>query len=116
MNLAILSDTICAQSAEWELVRVIYSGMKFQQTTDLSDSLAYPFIFWNGMSGCGALGDEPIQACILRIGNVSIRLTSRPSGHFIHGLGKLREEILCAVSGRLVNVQGVSYNLVLIIF
>jgi hypothetical protein len=51
------------------------------------------------------IGEDPIQGSTTRIGKVSICLISQGRDHFSDGLETLREEFLCHVSRRLVNIS-----------
>jgi hypothetical protein len=65
----------------------------------------YPLIFWIGSGGCGVMESEKLQGCTTLIRKVLISLSSQPRGHFIYQLITLREEFICAVFGRLVNLN-----------
>jgi hypothetical protein len=51
------------------------------------------------------MSDEPIQGSTTRIRKVLIFLMLQARNHFIHDLETLREDFLCAVFGRLVNIN-----------
>jgi hypothetical protein len=51
MNLAILNDAICTESAEWQVVRATYKVDHVQRTMALYDQLVCPLIFWNALGG-----------------------------------------------------------------
>jgi hypothetical protein len=48
---------------------------------------------------------ERLQDSITLIREVLIALILQPHDHFIHELGTLREEFICAVYGRLINLD-----------
>jgi hypothetical protein len=48
---------------------------------------------------------EKLQGCTTLIRKVLISLIPQPRDHFIHQLITLREEFICAVFGRLVNLN-----------
>jgi hypothetical protein len=71
----------------------------------LYDHLIYPLIFWTRYGGCGVMESEKLQGCTTLIRKVPIFLIVQPWDHFIHHLITLREEFICAVFGRLVNLN-----------
>jgi hypothetical protein len=64
-----------------------------------------PLIFWTGSGGCGVMESEKSQSCTTLIRKVLISLILQSRDHFIHQLITLREEFICAVFGRLVNLN-----------
>jgi hypothetical protein len=105
MNLAIMNaDGISAESAEFEVLHNTYRARKIKQWTIEYDQLVYPLIFWNGKGGCGVMTDAPMHGSTKRIRKALICLMLQPRDHFIHSLETLREEFICSVSGRLVNM------------
>jgi hypothetical protein len=106
MNLAILNpDGIQEHSAEWVARRNHYTTEKLPQTSALADQLIYPLIFWNGQGGLGMIKNESVQGVTTRFRKIVICLTLQPREHFIHSLEALWEKFLCAINGRLVNLQ-----------
>jgi hypothetical protein len=71
----------------------------------LYDQLMYPLIFWTGSGGCGVMEFEKLQGCTTLIRKVLISLILQPRDHFIHQLRTIREEHICVVFGRLVNLN-----------
>jgi hypothetical protein len=106
MNLAILNaDPTMRVPHEIETVNRCYKVCAIPQHTMLYDKLVYPLIFWDGHGGCGSpKADEWTDATAL-IRKTTISLLFQPRGHFIHGLGTLREEFICSISGRLSNLR-----------
>jgi hypothetical protein len=71
----------------------------------LYDQLVYPLIFWTGSGGCGVMESEKLQRSTAPIRKGLISLILQPWDHFVHQLITLREEFICAVFGRLVNLN-----------
>jgi hypothetical protein len=69
------------------------------------DQLAYPLIFWNGHGGRGAAENEELQKIISLIRTTLISLALQKRSHFIHQFPTLRDEFICAGSGRIVNMS-----------
>jgi hypothetical protein len=67
--------------------------------------LIYPLIFWNGTGGCGVEAGQPFQKATTLMRKSLIALVMQPRGYFLHEMGTLREEFICALSGRLVNLN-----------
>jgi hypothetical protein len=106
MNLAILNaDGISAESAEFQVLKAKYQLEKVTQWTTQYDQLIYLLIFWNGRGGCGAKQGETMQGSTKRIRKVVICLMLQLRNHFLHALDTLREEFLCSVSSRLINIH-----------
>jgi hypothetical protein len=61
--------------------------------------------FWTGSGGSGVMESEKLQGCTTLIRKVLISLILQPRDHFIHQLITLREAFICAVFGRLVNLN-----------
>jgi hypothetical protein len=106
LNLAIFNaEGALLDDHQLEVVRNSYHTQKFSQTHMLYDQLVYPLIFWAGSGGCGVMESEKLQGCTTLIRKVLISLILQPLDHFIHQLITLREEIICSVFGRLVNLN-----------
>jgi hypothetical protein len=76
--------------------------MKGPQRPMLDDKLVYPLIFGTGtVCGCGSAqwGDWTRTTLLIRETVVSLIFQYR--GHFIHQMTTLREEFICAGSGKL---------------
>jgi hypothetical protein len=71
----------------------------------LYDQLVYPLIFWDGTGGCGIQANGNTQKASTLIRKSLISLILQPCGHFLHQMSTLREEFICAVSGRLFNLR-----------
>jgi hypothetical protein len=65
----------------------------------------YPLIFWTESGGCGVMESEKLQGCTTLIRKVLISVILLSRDHFIHQLINLREDFICAVFGRLVNLN-----------
>jgi hypothetical protein len=106
MNLAIVNgEEALFDDHQLEVVRNSYPTQKLSQVYMLYDQLVYPLIFWTGSRGCGVMESEKLQGCTTLIRKVLISLLLQPRDHFIHQLITLREEFICAVFGRLVNLN-----------
>jgi hypothetical protein len=106
MNLGIFNaERALLDDQQLEVVRSSYHTQKLSQAHILCDQLAYPLIFWTGSSGCGVMESEKLQGCMTLIRKVLISLILQPQDHFIHELITLREEFICAIFGRLVNLN-----------
>jgi hypothetical protein len=106
MNLAIFNaEGALLNDHQIEALRISYQTHKLCQFHMLYDQLVYPLIFWTGFGGCGVSEDEGPQGASTRIRKALISLILQPRDHFIHQLTTLREEFVCAVSGRLVNLR-----------
>jgi hypothetical protein len=62
-------------------------------------------IFWGGSGGCGIMKSETFQDSAALIQKVLISLILQRRDHFVHQLITLREEIVCAVFSRLINLN-----------
>jgi hypothetical protein len=62
-------------------------------------------IFWTGSGGCGVMESEKLQGCTTLIPKVLIHLILQLWNHFIPRLIALREEFICAIFDRLVNMN-----------
>jgi hypothetical protein len=71
----------------------------------LYDQLVYPLVFWTEAGGCGNMESERLQSSTALIRKVLIALILQRRDHFIHQLGALREEFICAVYGRLIDMD-----------
>jgi hypothetical protein len=106
MNLAIFNaEGALLDDHQLEVVRNSYHTQNLSQADMLYDQLVYPLIFWTGSGDCGVMEYEKLQGCTTPIRQVLISLILQPRGHFIHQLITLREEFICAVFGRLVNLN-----------
>jgi hypothetical protein len=106
MNLAIFNaDGILLDDHQLEVVCNSYHTQKLSQVHILYDQLAYPLIFWTGSGGCGVMESERLQGCTTLIRKVLMSLILQPRDHFIHQLITLREEFICAIFDRLVNLN-----------
>jgi hypothetical protein len=101
-NLAIVTNGSPARPQDVEAMRVGYGRQKLTQYERLHDQLIYPLIFWNGTGGCGVDTGEPFQKATPLMRKSLIALVMQPRGYFLHEMGTLREEFICALSGRLV--------------
>jgi hypothetical protein len=88
-----------------EVVHNSYHTQKLSQAHMLYGQLAYPLVFWTGSGGCGVMESEKLQGCTTLIRKVLISLVFQPRDHFIHELITLREKFICAVFGRMVNLN-----------
>jgi DNA polymerase III delta prime subunit len=105
MNLAIFNaEGPLLEDHQMEVLRMSYQSEKLSQFHMRYDQLVYPLIFWNGSGGCGIHESEKLQGSTTLIRKVLISLILQPRDHFIHQLTTLREEFICAVSGRLINL------------
>jgi hypothetical protein len=106
MNLAIFNaEGLLLNDHQMEVLRNSYQTQKLSQFQMLYDQLVYPLIFWSGSGGCGISQSETLSGATTLIRKVLISLILQPRDHFIHSLATLREEFICAVSGRLVNLK-----------
>jgi hypothetical protein len=105
MNLAILNaEGLLLNEHEMEVLRNSYQPQKPCQFHMLYDQLVYPLIFWTGSVGCGIHRSENLQGSMILIRKVLISLILQPRDHFIHQFKNLREEFICAVHDRLINL------------
>jgi hypothetical protein len=88
-----------------EVVRNSYHTQNLSQAHMLYDQLVYPLIFWTGSGGCGVMKSEKLQGCTTLIRKVLISRILHRRDRFIHQLITLREGFICAVFGRLVNLN-----------
>jgi hypothetical protein len=106
MNLAIFNaEGISLTEHQLEVLRTSYHTEKLSQHHMLYDQLVYPLIFWTGSGGCGISQSEDFRRSPTIIRKCLISLILQPRNHFIHQLMSLREEFICAVSGRLINLR-----------
>jgi hypothetical protein len=106
MNLAIFNaEGIALNHHELEVLEKSYKRQQLSQNHMLYDQLVYPLIFWTGSGGCGITESENLQGSTTLIRKVLISLILQPRNHFIHQLTSLREEFICAVSGRLIKIH-----------
>jgi hypothetical protein len=106
MNLAILNGDVPGTCAhEIEVVDRAYKAKKIPQQTMLYNQLVYPLIFWDGHGGCGSRDADDWKRVTTLIRKTAIALVLQPREHFIHAMAMLREEFICAVSGRLSNLR-----------
>jgi hypothetical protein len=106
MNLGVFNadgEFVCAH--EIEAVRSSYETRKLCQHIMLYDKLVYPLIFWDGHGGCGSADSDESRRVPTLIRKSLIALCLQDRGHFIHKLQTLREEFICAISGRLSNMR-----------
>jgi hypothetical protein len=105
MNLAIMNaHGISAQPVKWEVLRHTYQVTKLSQFTVRYHQLVYPLIFWNRKGDCGIIEAEELKKCTTRIRKVPDCLMFRSRDQFTHTMETLREEFICIVSRRLVNI------------
>jgi hypothetical protein len=106
MNLAIFSmEGALLDNHQLEVVPNSYHTHRLSQAHILYDQLVDPLTFWTWSGGCGAMESEKLQGRTTLIRKVLISLILQPQDHFIHQLIALREEFICAVFGRLVNLN-----------
>jgi hypothetical protein len=106
MNLAVSNaEGVLLDDHQLEVVRNSYHTQKLSQAHTLYDQLMYPLIFWTGSGSCGVMESEKLQGGATPIRRALISLILQPRDHFIHQLIALREEFICAVFGRLVNLN-----------
>jgi hypothetical protein len=106
MNLAIFNaEGALLDDHQLEVVCDSYHTPKLSEAHMLYDQLVYPWIFWAGSGGCGVMESEKLQGFTRLIRKVLISLTLQPREHFIHQLITLREGLICAVFGLLVNLN-----------
>jgi hypothetical protein len=82
-----------------------YQPQKCCQFHMLDDQFGYLLIFWTRCGACAILESEKLQTSPTLIRKVWASLISRPRDHFVHQSTTLREEFICAGSGRLVNIN-----------
>jgi uncharacterized circularly permuted ATP-grasp superfamily protein len=70
----------------------------------LYDQYVYALIFWTASGRRGIPQSEKSQDSTTVIPRVLIYLIFQPIDHFICQLNNLREEFICDVYGRLINV------------
>jgi hypothetical protein len=104
-NLAIVTNGSPARPQDLQAMRVGYGRKKLTQYERLYDQLIYPLIFWNGTGGCGVEAGQPFQKATTLMRKSLIALVIQPRGYFLHEMGTLRDEIISALSGRLVNLN-----------
>jgi hypothetical protein len=68
------ADGICAQSAEFTVLKPTYKREKIKQWTTEYDQLVYLFIFWNAKGERGVIDTETMQGSTKRIRKVLICL------------------------------------------
>jgi hypothetical protein len=106
MNLAIFNaEGVMLDGYQLEVVRNSYHTQKLSQAHMFYGQLAYPLIFWPGSAGCGVMESQKLQGCTTLVRRVLISLIFQPRDHFIHQLITIREEFICAVFRRLVNLN-----------
>jgi hypothetical protein len=93
------------KSQQIKVLKTTYQAEKLSQISVKYDQLVYPLIFWKGQGGCGLEEDEESQGATTLIRKVLISLVFQPRHYFLHQFPTLREEFICAVSGRLVNLS-----------
>jgi hypothetical protein len=86
-------------------MRVGYGRQKLTQYHRIYDQLIYPLIVLNGTGGCGVATGEPCQKATTLMRKSLIALVMPPRGYCLHEMGTLREEFICALSGRPVNLN-----------
>jgi hypothetical protein len=105
-NFAILAEgSTRLVPSELQAIDVEYGREKLSQWQMLYDQLVYPAIFWAGTGGCGVSAGDRLQGATTRIRKVAIALILQGREHFIHQMPTLREEFVCAISGRLINLN-----------
>jgi hypothetical protein len=106
MNLVIFNaDGLLLTGHEIEILRKSYHPQRLGQFHMLDDHLGYTFIFWTGSDGCDILASEKPQRSTTPFPKVLISLILQPRDPFIHQLTTLRDEFICAVSGRWINLN-----------
>jgi hypothetical protein len=106
MNLAIFNaEEAFLDDHQLEVVRNSYHAQKLSQGYMLDDQLVYPSIFWTWSLGCGVMESEKLQGHTTFIRKVLIFLILQPRDYFIHQSITLRKEFICAIFGRLVNLN-----------
>jgi hypothetical protein len=106
MNLAVFNaEGLLLGDHQMEVLRDCYQVQKLSQFCMPYDRLVYPLIFWTGSGGCGILESERPQGVTILIRKVLISFILQPRDHFIHQLATLREEFICVVYGRLINIK-----------
>jgi hypothetical protein len=90
---------------EMEALRERFGWTKISQCEMRYDQLVYPLIFWSGAGGCGPPVGALMRGATMAIRRVAIVLILRSLGHCIHTMPALWEEFVCAVSGRLINLN-----------
>jgi hypothetical protein len=106
INLAIFNgEGFLLKGHQLEVVHNSYHTQKLSQARVLSDQLVYPLMFWPGSGGCGVMKSEKLQGCTTHIRKMLISLILQLLDHFIHQLITLRKEFVCAVFGRLLNLN-----------
>jgi hypothetical protein len=105
MNLAVFNtEGLLLNDHQMEALRNSYQPQRSSEFHILYDQLVYPLIFWNGSGGCDIRDSENPQGATRRIRKVLISFILQPRDHFIDQLTTLREEFICAVYGRLINI------------
>jgi hypothetical protein len=82
-----------------------HQPQKLSQSHVLYDQLVYPLIFWTKAGGRGITESERLQGSATLIRKVLIAVILQPHDHFIHQLGTLREEFICAVYRRSIKLD-----------
>jgi hypothetical protein len=105
-NFAILAEgSARLVPSELEAIALEYGREKLCQWQMLYDQLVYPAIFWAGTGGCGVAPGDRMQGATTLIRKVAVALILQGREHFVHHMATLREEFVCAVSGRLINLN-----------
>jgi hypothetical protein len=105
MNMAIFNAKgILLNNHQIELFRNSDQPQRFCQAHMLDNQLPYGRMFWCGSGGCPILESDKLQSEARLIRKVLISFIFQPCDHWIHQLTTLREEFICVVSGRLINM------------
>jgi hypothetical protein len=106
MNLAIFNaDGITLSDHQIEVPLNSYQIQELCQFHMCYDQFLYPLISWTESGGCGILQSEKPEGAATLIREVLISLILQLCDHFIHQLATLREEFVCVVYGRLINLK-----------
>jgi hypothetical protein len=106
INLVIFNaDGQVLSEQEIEVIRSSYESEKLCPVEMGYDQLVYPLIFWQGWGGCGIAENAERHGATTWMRKVLISLILQPRNYFLHQLTTLREEFICAVFGRLVNIR-----------
>jgi hypothetical protein len=93
-NLVIITDRPCRLAPHMpEALRLGYPGKKLNPYESLYHHL------------CGVGPARPCQGATTIMRKCLIALVMQPHQHFLHTMATLREELLCAVAGRLIDIN-----------
>jgi hypothetical protein len=105
MNLAIFNaEGHLLKDHEMEVLRNSSQPEKLSQFHLRCEQFVCPLICWNRPGHCGFDESEKLQGSTMLIRKVLTSFILSSRDHFVYQLNALREEFICAVSGRLVDL------------